>query len=763
MHKLAAAIMSLGLLAVAVPFMGTAQSSAEPVRFGMDAASVSAQTAAGVKPDYGTFWVGPWTLTSGWGGPDGQMDAMVRSGVTPAIHFYYWGDDISINCVENGCWSSLHRTQKTPEQWQVLAEQLVAHLHARMGGREVLVFMESEFNKGNVANYEPLDGYLAEKTRFIKQGYPNAKVVMSLGNWNSGAWGVWDRTAAASDYTGIQAMRGSTRDSVSYYEGVYDTVLSGARTLESKFGKPVIIQDVALSSHPEPEYLKRQADTLQDFFTGLPALKDAGVEAIIYRSWGNAPNMDLANYYGEAERHWGLAYAPSQGSGYKPAAKVWIDGVKAERNGAPTAAFTASVAGLQASFDASATRDPEGDALRLDWDFGDGATGTGVRASHAYAAPGSYTVTLTASDGKAVSTASRTVTATRQNAAPAAAFTATSSGLTVQLDGSGSSDPDGDALAHSWSFGDGATASGAQASRTYAKAGTYTVTLTVSDGQASATRTQAVTVSAPAYAPTFKVGSGVNEWWVEVHVSPSAQKVEAQANGGTWVPLAKTNWGAWAKSFHVPKGSTVAFRATDASGQAATSAPVTWLAPTGTNPTPPAYAPTFQVSSSVNEWWVDVRVSPAAAKVEAQVNGGAWTPLAKTNWGSWAKSIHAPKGSDVAFRATDANGQAATSAPVTWMSGSQPGPTAPPPQPAFTATFTPKGTANNWWVEVKVQGSDAIVKVEARADGGAWTVLPKTDWGSYAKSFYVKDRAIVEFRATSDEGATAMSQKVTWV
>ena len=57
------------------------------VRFGMDANSIAAQKAAGVHPDYATFWIGPWTLKSGWAGPDAQLTNMKNAGVTPAIHF----------------------------------------------------------------------------------------------------------------------------------------------------------------------------------------------------------------------------------------------------------------------------------------------------------------------------------------------------------------------------------------------------------------------------------------------------------------------------------------------------------------------------------------------------------------------------------------------------------------------------------------------------------------------------------------------------
>src|SRR5687767_4387922 len=143
-----AAILLGATLLVVVSMNATSATTTSPMKFGMDANSVAAQTAAGVKPDYGTFWLGPWTLTSGWGGPDGQMTNMRNAGVTPAIHFYYWGDDISPNCVQYGCYSSLHNAQKDQAGWQKLAEQLVAHLNAKMGGQPVLIFMETEFNKG---------------------------------------------------------------------------------------------------------------------------------------------------------------------------------------------------------------------------------------------------------------------------------------------------------------------------------------------------------------------------------------------------------------------------------------------------------------------------------------------------------------------------------------------------------------------------------------------------------------------------------------
>jgi glucose/arabinose dehydrogenase len=70
-------------------------------------------------------------------------------------------------------------------------------------------------------------------------------------------------------------------------------------------------------------------------------------------------------------------------------------------NAEPVASFNAvpssGATPLTVTFDASASSDADGDALSYAWDFGDGATDSGVVVTHTYINAGSYTARLTVS------------------------------------------------------------------------------------------------------------------------------------------------------------------------------------------------------------------------------------------------------------------------------------------------------------------------------------------------------------------------------
>lgn len=66
----------------------------------------------------------------------------------------------------------------------------------------------------------------------------------------------------------------------------------------------------------------------------------------------------------------------------------------------PTASFTVTCNGLDCDFDGSDSWDPDGSVTSHSWSFGDGATATGVTASHTYGEPGDFIATLTVTDNR---------------------------------------------------------------------------------------------------------------------------------------------------------------------------------------------------------------------------------------------------------------------------------------------------------------------------------------------------------------------------
>ncbi|MCW2530198.1 MAG: domain containing protein [Pseudonocardiales bacterium] len=170
-------------------------------------------------------------------------------------------------------------------------------------------------------------------------------------------------------------------------------------------------------------------------------------------------------------------------------------------NQPPTATFTSTCTLLSCTFDASASRDPDGTIVDYAWTFVDTDNANGITTTYAFGSDGTYSVTLILTDdiGATTSTTqSVTVSSAPPNRPPVAVFTATCTLLSCSFDGSGSTDPDGSIARYSWSFGDSTTSSGGTVTHTYAAAGTYQVALVVTDNQGT---TAGVTHSATPTAP----------------------------------------------------------------------------------------------------------------------------------------------------------------------------------------------------------------------------------------------------------------------
>ena len=138
------------------------------------------------------------------------------------------------------------------------------------------------------------------------------------------------------------------------------------------------------------------------------------------------------------------------------------------------------------TFDASASADPDGDALTYSWVLGDGTPRKqGARISHTYAESGFYPVILTVDDGTGLSNAKHVATTTVTIDGPPTATAGSHKTVcakdVVVFDGSGSKDPEDGLLKYLWEFGDGGKAEVVNPVHTYQEAGVYSVALTVQD------------------------------------------------------------------------------------------------------------------------------------------------------------------------------------------------------------------------------------------------------------------------------------------
>jgi hypothetical protein len=151
-------------------------------------------------------------------------------------------------------------------------------------------------------------------------------VVIGFGNWGREHWGRFDRAIAASDYIGTQLLQSSTRDKATYSRAV-STLIESSRYVQTRFKKPSLIVDLAISSYPAASYEARQAQFTSELRARIPELKAAGVRGILYRMIADDPKFDTSNYHGVAERHWGLLRADGS---EKPAFADFAAVVRAE-------------------------------------------------------------------------------------------------------------------------------------------------------------------------------------------------------------------------------------------------------------------------------------------------------------------------------------------------------------------------------------------------------------------------------------------------
>ncbi len=186
----------------------------------------------------------------------------------------------------------------------------------------------------------------------------------------------------------------------------------------------------------------------------------------------------------------------------------------------PVAAFTTTATGLSVLFDAATS---VGSIVSQAWDFGSGATGTGLTPSHTFATFGTYPISLIVTDGCGQSdTIVQSITVCTGGLGSVGH---SANGLVVNF--TGPSDP-AQFSSISWTFGDGNSSTSANPIHTYTAGGSYSVILTATDlcGNTYSQTLSVVACSKPIAYFTFRIlasnGSGMT---VEFDASNSVDAV----------------------------------------------------------------------------------------------------------------------------------------------------------------------------------------------------------------------------------------------
>ncbi|ACQ79258.1 PKD domain containing protein [Beutenbergia cavernae DSM 12333] len=290
------------------------------------------------------------------------------------------------------------------------------------GGGKIVGFGSS--SSGNSSNYDR-HIYMDAGGRVIFGVYPGTeRTISTSGAYNDGEWhhvvgtlsptgmrfyldgelvGERTDTTSAQPYTGYWRVGGdSTWSGNRYFNGSIDEVAVYSRALDAA----TVAHHYTVGS---TGVVPNQAPTAS-FTAGV-----TGLGVSVDASASSDPDGSIASYawtFGDGQSGTGATASHTYAAAGTYTVTLTVtddDGAPASTtrqvtvtapppNVAPTASFTSSATHLAASFNASASSDPDGTIAAYAWDFDDGQTGTGATPSHTYAAAGTYTVTLTVTD-----------------------------------------------------------------------------------------------------------------------------------------------------------------------------------------------------------------------------------------------------------------------------------------------------------------------------------------------------------------------------
>ncbi|MCU1438798.1 MAG: hypothetical protein JWP66_1885 [Naasia sp.] len=317
-------------------------------------------------------------------------------------------------------------------------------------------------NTGTSSSYDR-HLYMDGSGRILFGVYPGAeRTIQTATGFNDGGWhhvvgtlssagmqlfvdgkliGTRTDTTSAQAYTGYWRVGGdSAWTGDTWFDGTIDEVaVYGAALSAAQVDNHYGLRLAAPNQDPSAEFTATPNGL--DVSVDGSASTDTDGSLVSYAwNWGDGSAADsgaIATHSYAASGTYTVTLTVTDNKGATSTSSKQVSVLAA--NVAPTAAFTAAASNLTATFDATASSDPDGTLTGYAWNFGDGTTGSGATTSHAYGSAGTYTVQLTVTDdrgGTATTTQALTVSAVGGPFASDAFGRTTASGLgTADLGG----------------------------------------------------------------------------------------------------------------------------------------------------------------------------------------------------------------------------------------------------------------------------------------------------------------------------------------
>lgn len=240
-----------------------------------------------------TLWI---TQESDWNWLHADLLRGAHSyGYIPMINYWFFGDQISPKYV----------TENRERYLDEVKNKLVPLLRNLP---QAYLILEPEFNKQGIETWDQWDPLMLEVIRIVREGAPQVKVGLGLGDWDqpgaSPSYASAEKAIEASDFIASMLMLSSytERAHASPDWSAWVRALRLGERLQQRFNKPWMLAYLSIASQPSWE--QQQAIEIQKLEFYLPMLRNLGLFALNWFSLTDEPQQ--AGWFAEAEKSFGL-------------------------------------------------------------------------------------------------------------------------------------------------------------------------------------------------------------------------------------------------------------------------------------------------------------------------------------------------------------------------------------------------------------------------------------------------------------------------